>query len=798
MNQTIRRLWAALLAASLLGSLLIPAFAEETAAMEPAETVALETTAPEPIPVETTMPETVPEETVVPPAEPAIPETVPEETAAPETVPPEAANPETVPMESTIPETLPEETAPLETLPGETVWEPAEEAARATASGDWNFCFGLLHGHAPDDLSVSECFALAAQEENLDFYAITEETAYFAYRPEAWEAGKAAAGAGEDFLALWGYEFTWPTDRKIGHITTFGLENNIPYDKKEHRKAADYYDDLPDGSLSQFNHPGNRGDFSRFAYEAQYDSLVSLIEISEGGKLALSQYVSALNKGWHLAPTAAPEDCYVDQISKTSLRTVVLAKELTEEALFDAIRSRRVYASEDADLEIYFRAGDTLMGGELSKRPWELSVNLADPSDAAGEPGSGKVEVLNDSGRVISTEYYSDPEAVLCLPLPGDDDSGYYFLKITQPDGDTAVTAPIWVREVYSDFGVSEFTAFPTEGREGEEVTLRVTLYNHERKGLDLDPLTISADGDPIFMEPMTIPAGQTKTVEIPYSCGMPGTVTFVLTARGKMEEQEVSITSENLKLSILPKEPPELVSIEAVRKEELVGQMVLVEGFVTAGTSNPYTTFPGLIYLQDDTGGIAVSGCPAEGLAAGTHLSVLGIVNLEEENYVLSWLTHSVTDTPEKKIDPKTTSNRVITDYEAHGGELMQAKGTVVSRSLTTDGEGLTRFVLRDKQGDELTVVIEDAIRSATYGTNELADEIRKGRTVRVRGLVHREQGKTVLRVRNCDEVVYIPPRQTIPDKTNPKTGDGSALWLALLLSSGTAAVGLGRKRKK
>ena len=29
---------------------------------------------------------------------------------------------------------------------------------------------------------------------------------------------------------------------------------------------------------------------------------------------------------------------------------------------------------------------------------------------------------------------------------------------------------------------------------------------------------------------------------------------------------------------------------------------------------------------------------------------------------------------------------------------------------------------------------------------------------------------GTVVLRVRNCDEVVYVPP---VPDKTNPKTGD-------------------------
>ena len=37
--------------------------------------------------------------------------------------------------------------------------------------------------------------------------------------------------------------------------------------------------------------------------------------------------------------------------------------------------------------------------------------------------------------------------------------------------------------------------------------------------------------------------------------------------------------------------------------------------------------------------------------------------------------------------------------------------------------------------------------------------------------GLLQRQpDGTAALRVRNCDEVVYVPP---IPDASNPKTGD-------------------------
>ena len=72
---------------------------------------------------------------------------------------------------------------------------------------------------------------------------------------------------------------------------------------------------------------------------------------------------------------------------------------------------------------------------------------------------------------------------------------------------------------------------------------------------------------------------------------------------------------------------------------------------------------------------------------------------------------------------------------------------------------------------------MVEEDIGSGAYGTNELISEVQNTKTVRAMGLLHiDEYGKTVLRVRNCDEVVYVPP---INDPSNPKTGD----WFARLL---------------
>ena len=88
-----------------------------------------------------------------------------------------------------------------------------------------------------------------------------------------------------------------------------------------------------------------------------------------------------------------------------------------------------------------------------------------------------------------------------------------------------------------------------------------------------------------------------------------------------------------------------------------------------------------------------------------------------------------------------------------------------------TADKLGISRFTIRDIVGDLATVVVEEEIGSGAYGTNELTTEVKSGRVVRAMGLLHiDEYGKTVIRVRNCDEVAYVPPRL---DPSNPKTGD-------------------------
>ena len=140
----------------------------------------------------------------------------------------------------------------------------------------------------------------------------------------------------------------------------------------------------------------------------------------------------------------------------------------------------------------------------------------------------------------------------------------------------------------------------------------------------------------------------------------------------------------------------------------------------------------------------------------------------------MLAMTDYEILDEDFYRFAPETMGNETAMNYETHGGELLQIEGSVVSITYTADQKGVSRFTIRDIVGDQATVIIENDITSGTYGTNELATDIKVNRTIRAIGLLHiDEYGTTVLRVRNCDEVAYVPP---IPDPTNPKTGD----WFA------------------
>lgn len=914
---------------------------------------------------------------------------------------------------------------------------------------DWNVYFGQLHAHtnlSDGTGSVEEAFDYASKVENLDFFAVTDHSDSFdnadagaidadgAIISTGWAAGKQAAASvtNEDFVGLFGFEMTWPEDKKLGHISTFNTPGWQTRDQADFENVPtaleNYYKALTTvpGSVSQFNHPDIiHGDFERFDhYSPEYDEAISLLEIAgEDGTVDCEYYHLALDKGWHVAPTNNQNNHNGQWGDASRARTVILAETLTEEALYDAMKDRRVYATQDSDLTVYYTLNGAVMGSILPKsKEAEITVFLSDPTDEA----IGNVEVVTDGGEVIDSAYVGTPSQVLELPVSGG--YSYYYLRITQPDGDVAVTAPVWM-DGYDDIGIESFTSDTLTPVRDEKIGLTVELYNdepvdfiveslslyaddtlvetvsdpgtaagmgtlrhtfsyahpelgvtelrveavgsvngekrtyektlslsfhvpeqhivvddsHGKSGLEQlnrlaaiaaqakitvkpfseknpkngDVLLITAPAEPFdeeFVEKVRIFAENGGTVIL---CGQadigdlsglhtsgelnrlleamgatmrlnddtawdeennsgtpdavsanvfnpggdltkslkpeqaytqragctvnPGSGTWLVkgrsTTHGVDADGDGQDTGENAVLlaceelanggkvyvsgglfladdamkepdnirkrvsgnqgiveAVLGIEP--LVTIDEMRSGGN-GEVFRIRGWATSGTSHPGNIFSNTIYLQDDTGGVALVPFTGGEVQVGTPIEAVGQKEIRDGNVVLKIIEYEVLDEPLYNYTPETTSNKDAMDYDANGGRLMQVEGRVTDVTYSVDGKGIT---LKDGNGDFAEILIENDILSGADGENDLASRVKKGRTVRAIGILHLDSdGTPVLRVRNCDEVVYVPPVPiSLGSRKNPRTGD--LIWIAVgvMVLSGIALAVLLRKKKR
>lgn len=126
--------------------------------------------------------------------------------------------------------------------------------------------------------------------------------------------------------------------------------------------------------------------------------------------------------------------------------TVVLAPELTREALYDGLYQRRCYATSGVPIVLDFRVNGQLMGSEIvSETAPQLHISVK------GTAALHAVEVIR-SGQVFGGVHVQPGESIQSLQFDLEDqimilgESHYYYLRVLQADGNMAWSSPIWVR----------------------------------------------------------------------------------------------------------------------------------------------------------------------------------------------------------------------------------------------------------------------------------------------------------------------------------------------------------------
>ena len=422
--------------------------------------------------------------------------------------------------------------------------------------------FGQLHSHTQySDGSGTLDTALdyvkdLPESANIQFVAFTDHSNYFDSKSpneeaalydaslvkdsdasHSWKTYKdtiAKFNASQsDVIAIGGFEMTWSGGP--GHINTFNTEGVVSRNNKTLNNKTDdagmkaYYALLsqPEGidSISQFNHPGTTfGTFSDFAYwDGVIDSRIYMVEVGNGeGQIgaggyypSYEYYIMALDKGWHVAPTNNQDNHKGRWGNANDARDVIITDNFSEEGIYEAIRERRMYSTEDKNLELGYTVNGNMMGSTISTVPeaLDIEVSVADPDKA---DSISKVEIVANSGNVVYTWDDSDELAAGLLTAQLAPSYSYYFVRVTEADGDLAVTAPVWVGETLK-LGISSFVCGTSTPVTDEELTLTTTMFNSEATDATVKALSYTIGGVSIGLDETCYTVAAGSTLEIPF-----------------------------------------------------------------------------------------------------------------------------------------------------------------------------------------------------------------------------------------------------------------------------------------
>jgi hypothetical protein len=165
---------------------------------------------------------------------------------------------------------------------------------------------------------------------------------------------------------------------------------------------------------------------------------------------SVSSYESAfkklLERGFHVAPATNQDNHCANWGASYTNRTAVLIPNgtpLSQASYFDALRARRVFATQDKAAQLVLTAGDHLMGQRFDN-DGTLKLNILYAN--SGPHTATTVQIYEGvPGRNGTVTLASSTASTTLSPTVG---AHFYYAKITQDDGKLAWSAPVWVNQL--------------------------------------------------------------------------------------------------------------------------------------------------------------------------------------------------------------------------------------------------------------------------------------------------------------------------------------------------------------
>ena len=328
---------------------------------------------------------------------------------------------------------------------------------RTQAGGD--FLLASEHNHMYDGSTGTSSSATPAQANNLFSSGLNEAAAYNSANPQ--------------FLAVYGLE--WGVISNGGHLNIVNpdilpnwelnglgeLLGGVNTPKSDY--AALYATMKQRGWIGQFNHPATSGQFiinsTPLAFDANGKDVMVLTEILNTSAFSTnttetetskSTFFTAFNtlleRGFHVAPATNQDNHCANWGLSSRNRTGVLLPDTAPyrlDTFVDALKARRVFATEDKTAQLVLTANGAVMGSEISNNgALTLVANYASSSGQTVQRVQFLQGVPGRNGTV--TQLYEGSNTHTFTPVNG---SHFYYALVTETDGDRLWSAPIWINQ---------------------------------------------------------------------------------------------------------------------------------------------------------------------------------------------------------------------------------------------------------------------------------------------------------------------------------------------------------------
>ena len=328
----------------------------------------------------------------------------------------------------------------------------------AAAAEPYRVFFGNVHNHSnvsDGKGSPEQAYDHARYVAGLDFFGLSDHAERIS--ATEWESVKRVAESRNQdgaFVTFWGFEWSHFTH---GHVTVIQTDD---YTGAGHRDSDTFAELVAwlaaRDAVAFFNHPGRQDktgiEFGHFQ-TATCPNFVGIDLFNKKNGFEVYYYNDgyrrddrgkgyfdeALQLGWRVGAAGSDDNHQGTWGSRTDFRLAVLAGAKTRSAIYRAMVARRFYATLDKNLTLYFEINGKPMGSVIEAGHWECRIRGADDDREVFEQIA---LIKNGSFSRVWHPYDESPTASVRLHARAGD---IYYVKVSQADGDEAISSPIWV-----------------------------------------------------------------------------------------------------------------------------------------------------------------------------------------------------------------------------------------------------------------------------------------------------------------------------------------------------------------